>query len=96
MEIHELRPLRKFSVKYIGPTSFRQSKIKITEAKRFRDGKPMSITQSYSCEVGNIHQQALNILIELGFNPVARSSEYNTDYILCDNWDQDFKDLKWS
>ena len=94
MEIHELQALRKFSVKYIGPTSHKCSKIKITESARFRDDKPISIYESYSCEIGNIHQQALNRLIELGFNPIARASEFNTDYILCDNWSEDYINLK--
>ena len=93
MQIHEINNYRKFNIKYLGPTNFRGSRIKITEPARYNDDKAKSITLSYDYQIGEMGQQALNYLIDKGFKPVARCSEFNCYTILCDNWGENFIEL---
>tara|TARA_R110000744_G_scaffold356884_1_gene463655 strand:+ start:349 stop:633 length:285 start_codon:yes stop_codon:yes gene_type:complete len=94
MQIQDLSNFRKFNITFIAPTNQRGSRVKITEPKRYDTDKAQSVTLSYSYEVGDIAQQALNYLIEKGFKPVSRCSDFNSFTILCDNWGEDFTQLK--
>jgi|TARA_B100000073_G_scaffold301186_1_gene268026 hypothetical protein len=99
MEIHEInisdiKNYRKFNIYYISPTNTLGARVKITEPKRYYKDKTKSIFLSYDYEIGETGQQALNHLIKLGFNPVARCSEFNFYTILCDNWADEFLELK--
>ena len=94
MKIHHIQNFRKFDISYLGPTNTRGSRVKITEPKRYNDDKSKSITLSYCYETGDIAQQALDHLIKLGFKPVARCSEFSHYTILCDNWGNEFTQLK--
>jgi len=93
MQIHEINNYRKFNIKYLGPTNYLGSRIKITEPARYNDDKARSIYLSYDYQIGEMGQQALNYLIDKGFKPVARCSEFNCYTILCDNWGEDFIEL---
>lgn len=94
MQIHKINNYRKFNIKFLGPTNYRGARIKIIEPKRFNYQKDVSVTISYDYGVGDTAQQALNYLIDKGFKPVARCSQYEYDTILCDNWAKDFIELK--
>ena len=94
MKTHELPNYRQFKVTFVGPTNHRGARVKISEPKRFVDGKNVSVILSYDYEIGDIQQQALNHLIQKGFNPVCRTSETSCYSILCDNWGSEFIELK--
>jgi len=49
---------------------------------------------SYDYSIGDICQQALNILESNGFNPVCRASEMDYYVILCNQWGENFKSVK--
>ena len=85
---------RKFNVSILGPTNHLGARVKITEPKSYYDDKTFSVTLSYDYEIGNILNQALQYLIKKGFNPVARCMEYKCYTILCDNWGEDYINLK--
>ena len=96
-QVHEIQNLRQIKVKFVGATNSRGSRIKIYESPRYNDEREQSKTFSYDYSVGNVEQQAFNILQANGFNIIARSSELNNYVILCNNWGEDFiqiKDLK--
>ena len=93
MKIHEINNYRKFNISYLSPTNSRGARVKISEPKRYNDDKTKSIILSYDYAIGEIGQQALNYLIEKGFKPVARCSEYGCYTILCDNWASEFIEL---
>tara|TARA_R110002012_G_scaffold131396_3_gene283976 strand:+ start:87 stop:377 length:291 start_codon:yes stop_codon:yes gene_type:complete len=90
MEIHEIQNYRKFNISYLAPTNYLCARVKISEPKRYNNDKTVSVTLSYCHKTGDIAQQALNYLLELGFKPVARCSEYKYYTILCDNWADEF------
>jgi hypothetical protein len=93
MKIHEIENYRKFNVSILRPTNERGTRVKITEPKRYNNAKTRTVILSYDYETGDIGQQALNYLIEKGFKPIARCSEYKYYTILCDNWAEDFIEL---
>lgn len=93
-QVHEIQNLRQIKVKFVGATNSRGSRIKIYESPRYNDEKEQSKMFSYDYAVGNVEQQAFNILEANGFNIVARCSEFNNYVILCDNWGDEFKQIK--
>ena len=94
MEIQEIQNYRKFNISYLSPTDYRGARVKISEPKRYNNDKTVSVILSYCYETGDIAKQALDYLLDLGFNPVARCSEYKYYTILCDNWANEFITLK--
>lgn len=94
MNTYDLPNYRQFKVTFLGPTNYRGSRVKISEPKRFVDGKTISVTLSYDYAIGDIEQQALNYLLEKGFKPICRTSETSSYTILCDNWGSEFIELK--
>jgi hypothetical protein len=91
MQIHEVNNYRKFNIKYLGPTTHRGARVKITEPARYNDDTDKSVTLSSN---GNdCGQQGLEYLISKGFKPVARCSEFSCYTILCDNWGENFIEL---
>lgn len=85
---------RIIKVKFLGATDYTGSRVKIYETKRFNDDKTQSKVFSYDYAVGNILQQAIGILKENGFNIVGTGSEFDNYYIICDNWGENFKEIK--
>ena len=90
MLIHNIENHRKFNISFLSPTNHRGARVKISEPKRYNDDKAKSVVLSYCYKTGDIAQQGLNYLIEKGFKPVSRCSEYKFYTILCDNWAEDF------
>ena len=93
MNTYDLPNYRQFKVTFLSPTNSGGARVKITEPKRFTDGKSISVTLSYDYAIGDIEQQAVNHLDGLGFTLVARCSETNSYTILCNNWGLDFIEL---
>jgi len=94
MEIHEINNYRKFNISVLPPTNHNGTRVKISEPKRYNKDKTKSVILSYDYEIGDIAQQGLNYLIEKGFKPIARCSEHKYYTILCDNWADEFIELK--
>ena len=93
----EVENLRQIKVKYLAPTNYSGSRIKIYEPKRYYDDKTTSKVYSYDYEIGDVMEQAYQILVNNGFNVVCRASELENYIFLCDNWADEFikiKDLK--
>lgn len=80
------------SVKFLGPTNNMGARIKIWEEGR--DGNKVSRIFSYDYECSDIGDQAYRLLIAAGFKVVCKSCLHDRDIILCDNWGDDFKELK--
>ena len=93
MNTYDLPNYRQFKVTFLSPTNSRGARVKITEPKRFTDGKTISVTLSYDYAIGDIEQQAVSHLDDLGFTLVARCSDANSHTILCNNWGLDFIEL---
>lgn len=93
MRTFDLQNLRVLKVTFVAPTNSRGARIKIYEEKRYNDDKTKSKIFSYDYQTGDVLQQALNILLDNGWNPVCRGSEFNNYFIMCDNWGEDFKEI---
>ena len=83
---------RGFKIKYLGPTNYKGSRLKITD-ERF----DQSIIIGFSYEYDNVLYQAIDYLEKNGFNIVGYSEMKNDYIIFCDNWGDDcikLKDIK--
>ena len=89
-----MQNFRIIKVSFLSPTNYTGSRIKIYETKRFNDEKTQSKIFSYDYKFGNSLEQALEILKNNGFNIIGTGSEFNNYYIICDNWGEDFKQIK--
>ena len=95
MNISEIKNYRQIKAEYINQTDHRPARIKIYEPYSFAplDKKQSVIVSCENLPGDDMGQQVLNYLIEKGFNPVARASEFAGYTFLCDNWAEDFKTL---
>ena len=91
--LNEIQNLRMIKVSFLSPTNSRGARVKIYETERYNDQKTESKVFSYDYEIGDIQQQAVNILQRNGFNIVSRASEFKNYVLLCDNWGDDFKNI---
>jgi hypothetical protein len=91
--VHETQNLRMIKVSFLSPTNSRGSRIKIYETNRYNDEKTQSKIFSYDYRIGDVQQQAFEILQANDFNVICRASEYGNYVLLCDNWGEDFKQI---
>jgi len=91
---YEYPNYRQIKVSFLGPTNYRGSRIKIYESKRYNDDKTQTKIFSYDYKIGDVLEQATQILTNNGFNIICRASEFNYYILLCDNWGDDFKEIK--
>ena len=89
----EITNLRMIKVRFVGATDTRGSRILIEEPKRYNDDKTQRKYFGYSYEHDNVQDQAAEILQRNGWNIVARASDCDAYYFLCDNWAEDFKEV---
>ena len=82
---------RLIKVKFLPPTNFRGDRIRIYEPKRSNDDTVKSKTFSYNYGGGDTLEQAQEILTRNGWNVKGFGTIENYNYILCDNWGEDFK-----
>ena len=80
---------RGFKVKYLGPTNYKDSRIKITD-ERFEQSKVIDFRHEYN----NTLDQAIDYLERNGFNIIGYSEMKNGYIIICDNWGQNCIKLK--
>lgn len=90
-KVHEIKNLRMIKVSFLSPTNSRGARIKIYETNRYNDEKTESKVFSYDYKIGDVQQQAFEILQANDFNVICRASEYSNYILLCDNWGEDFK-----
>tara|TARA_R110000824_G_scaffold357066_1_gene544424 strand:+ start:91 stop:405 length:315 start_codon:yes stop_codon:yes gene_type:complete len=90
----ELSNLRQIKVSYIGATNFRGSRVCISEPSRHNQDKTQKKYFSYSYKYGDIMEQAFNILKSNGWKIVCRCSDLNGYTFLCDNWSDEFLEIK--
>ena len=90
---------RAFKVKFLGPTNNRGARITITEpsATTFESIKSRK-TFSYDYFTGDVMKQGINTLERMGFNVqgYAQTETGDAYMIMCDNWGEDWLDLKGS
>lgn len=91
--VNELKNLRMIKVSFLSPTNYNGSRIKIYEKKRYNDQKTESKIFGYDYAIGDVQQQAIEILQRNGFNIVCRASEFDNYVLMCDNWGEDFKKI---
>lgn len=85
---------RQIKVRVLPSTNTRGTRIKIYEPTRFMAEPNKSVCLSYSQEIDDALEQAYNYIVDLGFKPIARCSDVEGFTILCDNWAEDFVELK--
>lgn len=90
-KVHEIQNLRMIKVSFLSPTNSRGARIKIYETNRYNDEKTESKVFGYDYKIGDVQQQAFEILQANNFNVICRASEYSNYILLCDNWGEDFK-----
>ena len=88
--INKLNNLRQIKVSFLGATNNKGSRIKIYEPRRYNSDKIESKIYSYCYKIGDIQNQAYNILTNNGFNIICTASEFNNYIFLCDNWGGEF------
>ena len=91
--MNNMQNYRLIKVKFLPPTNFRGDRIRISEAKRSSDGAVKSKTFSYNYGGGDTLEQAQEILTRNGWNVKGFGTIEDYNYILCDNWGEDFKQV---
>jgi hypothetical protein len=91
---YQIQNLRQIKVSFLSPTNTLGSRIKIYEPKRYNDEKEQSKIFSYCYETRDVQEQSYKILIANGFNVVCRASDINNYIFLCDNWSENFVQIK--
>ena len=91
--VNEVQNLRMIKVSFLNPTNSRGARIKIYETNRYNDEKTQSKVFGYDYRIGDVQQQAFEILQANDFKVICRASEYGNYILLCDNWGEDFKQI---
>ena len=78
---NEIKHCRGIKVKYLGPTNYRGSRIKLTD-ERFSQSKTIDFSFNYSHKLDN----AIDYLTTNGFKIIGYSEMKNDYMIFCDNW----------
>ncbi len=81
---------RSIFVKFLAPTNYKGSRIKLID--KYRDNE--SKTFSYCYETGNVLQQAIDILKRNKANIICRSTITDYYIINIENWGEDFLNIK--
>lgn len=83
-----------FSIKFLGATNNRGSRVKITELKRYQDQKNNSIVLDYDYQIGDVLTQGIDYLEKKGAKILGYSSTVNEYLIFCNNWGDEYLTLK--
>lgn len=90
----EIPNYRQFKVKVLPATNYNGTRIKIYEPKRYIDDKVQSKIYGYDYSIGDVMEQAYQILINNGFNVICRASEEDNYIFLVDSWGENFRELR--
>ena len=91
MDYINVKNTRCIEVKYLPPTNYRGSRIKISD--KYRE-KTESKTFSFCYETGNVLQQAVDILTSNNIEIVSRASTINNYLLNIDSWGENFFHIK--
>ena len=97
MNHHTTPNYRLIEARFIGPTNYKGARLCIEQPSRYNDEKPQRRYFSYSHSIGNIEEQAYQILKANGWNIIGRCSVLKSYCFIVDNWGDDYlqiKDLK--
>jgi len=91
-----MKNLRTISAKFQGPTNSRSACLKFTD--KYVDASERYKTKKFSLseqsESENIQEFAARILTRSGFKVVSYSWQRDEYNFHCDNWNDDFKEVK--
>jgi len=90
----QLSNLRQIKVSFISCTNSRGARICISEPTRGNNESTQRKYFSYSYKYGNILEQAYNLLKFNGWNVICRTSDKDSYTFLCDNWGNEFIEIK--
>ena len=90
----ELTNLRQIRVTYYGATNSRGARVCISEPTRGNNETTQKKYFSYSYKYGDIMEQAFQTLRSNGWNIVCRASDNKGYTFLCDNWSNDYLEIK--
>jgi len=90
----ELSNLRQIKVSFVGPTNYRGARVCIFEPARMNDDPTNRKYFSYSYKYGNILEQAYDLLKFNGWNIICRTSDKDSFTFLCDNWSDEYLEIK--
>jgi len=91
-KFYSIENTRAIKVKYIPCTNTRGARVKLTDD--YLSERKQSVYLSYDYEVSDVAKQALEFLIDKGFNVVARASNVNEYLFMVNNWNDDYLTLK--
>ena len=83
-----------FTIKFLGATNNKGSRIKISEVKRYQDQKNNSITLDYNYHTGDVLSQGIDYLEKKGAKIIGYSSTIKEYLVFCDNWAGEYLALK--
>ena len=92
--VNEIQNYRMIKVSFLGPTNTRGARVKIFETERYNDQKTVSKIFSYDYAIGDVQEQANQILQANGWKVICRASEFKNYVLLCDNWGDEFLNIK--
>ena len=88
-----MKYMRCFVVKYLGPTNYRGSRIRITDGHRSHSEETISVIIPFDYELSNTWEMAWNYLMSIGIECSVRGGTNKKDYLFSDNFDADLKKL---
>jgi len=91
---YELSNFRQIKVSFNGPTNSRGARVCISEPTRGNNESTQRKYFSYSYKYGNILEQTYNLLKFNGWNVICRTSDKDSYTFLCDNWGNEFIEIK--
>jgi len=77
----QIKYMRGFSVKFLGPTNYRGARVRITDMHRRE-----SIVIDYDYVFNNCLEIAAEYLKKLGIECICRTGDKEKDYLLTDNF----------
>jgi len=86
--------LRMFKVKFLGPTNHKGARVTITEPAARELTFKHRIVLSYSYSLGDVLEQAVQHLQDIGMNVTCTGSMGDEYCIMCDNFAEDWVELK--
>jgi hypothetical protein len=90
---YDIPNLRLISVKYATDRNG-NGLIRLSEKRRYNDRTTQTKTFPRHTNGGDVIEQGFQILLRNGWNPVCRASDIDSYYILCNNWSDEFKEIK--
>lgn len=92
-KVHTLPNYRVIKASFVSPSNSRGARIVLTETKRYNDDKTQRKYFSYDYAIGDVAEQAYQILERNGMKPICRASDVDNYMFMCDSWAEEFKSV---